>query len=71
MSEKYKKTCKYFNYIENLLILVSTYTGCVLISVFASLICVPVGVTSSTVGIKISLITAEIKIKKYNKYDKN
>ena len=28
MSEKYKKTCKYLNYIENLLILSSTITGC-------------------------------------------
>ena len=29
MSEKYKKTCKCLNYVENLLILVSTVTGCV------------------------------------------
>ena len=28
MSEKYKKTCKYLNYIENLLILSSTINGC-------------------------------------------
>ena len=28
MSEKYKKTCKYLNYIEDLLILSSTITGC-------------------------------------------
>ena len=27
-SEKYKKTCKYLNYIENLLILSSTITAC-------------------------------------------
>ena len=29
MSGKYKKTCKYLNYVEHLLILVSTVTGCV------------------------------------------
>ena len=34
MSEKYKKTCKYLNYIENLLTLVSKVTGCVSISAF-------------------------------------
>ena len=27
MSEKYKDTCKYFNYFEHLLILFSTVTG--------------------------------------------
>ena len=64
MSEKYKKTCKYLNYVENLRILVSTVTGCVSISAFASLVCVPVGITSSAVGIKIFPITA--RIKKYN-----
>ena len=37
MNEKYKKTCKYFNYTEHFLILVSTVTGCVSISAFASL----------------------------------
>ena len=29
MCEKYKKICKYLNYVEHLLILVSTVTGCV------------------------------------------
>ena len=27
--EKYKRTCKYLNYVEHLLILVSIVTGCV------------------------------------------
>ena len=36
MSEKYKKTCKYLNYVENLLILASKVTGSVSISAFAS-----------------------------------
>ena len=38
MSEKYKKTCKYLNYVENVLILSSTITSCVLLSAFASLV---------------------------------
>ena len=61
MSEKYKKTCKYLNYTVHLLILVATVTGCVSISAFASLVCVPVGITSSAVGLKICAITAGIK----------
>ena len=60
MSEKYKKTCKYLNYVENLLILSSTITGCVSISAFVSLVCVPVGIMSSAIGIEICAITAEI-----------
>ena len=76
MSEKYKKMYKYLNYVENLLILSSTFTGCVSISAFASLICVPVGTTSFAVGINICTITARIKKyksiikKKKKKHDK-
>ena len=29
MNEKYKKTCKYLNYVEHLLILISIINGCV------------------------------------------
>ena len=61
MSEKYKKTCKYLNYVEHLIILVSIVTDCVSISAFASLVCVPVGITSSAIRIKICGITGEIK----------
>ena len=38
MSAKYKKTCKYLNYVEHLLIFASTVTGCVSVSAFASLV---------------------------------
>ena len=38
ISEKYKTTCKYLNYVKHLLILASTVTSCVSISVFASLV---------------------------------
>ena len=36
MTEKYKKICKYLNYVEKLLILVLTVTGLDSISSFAS-----------------------------------
>ena len=61
MSENYRKTCKYLNYVKHLLILVSTVTGCVSISAFVSLVCVPMGIASSAVGIKICAVTAGIK----------
>ena len=73
---KYKKTYKFLNYAKNLLILVSTVTGFISISSFASLVCVLVAITRSTVGLKICAITAGIKkyksiIKKKKKnYDK-
>ena len=58
MNENYKKTCKYLNYLEQLLILVSTVTGCVSVSAFASLVAIPVGIMSSAVVIKFFAITA-------------
>ena len=75
MSETYKKICKYLNYVEHLLILISAVTGCVSISGFASLFCVPVGIKSSAVGIKICAITSGIKkyhpiVKDKKKHDK-
>ena len=60
-----------------MLILISTVAGCVAICAFASLVCVPAGITSSAVGIKICAITAGIKKymsifkkKKTKRYDK-
>ena len=63
MSEILKRH-KYLNFVKNLLILSSTVTGCVPISTFFSLVCIPVGIMSSVVGIKDCAITAVIK--KYN-----
>ena len=51
ISRKYKKVCKTLNYIEHSLILVSTITGYILISDFASLIGIAIGITSSTIGL--------------------
>ena len=36
MSKKYKKTCKYLNHVEHLLIPASTIAACISISAFAS-----------------------------------
>ena len=61
MIEKHKKVCATLNYIEHFLILGSAFTGCVSISVFASLVGIPIGITSSGIGWKICVITAGIK----------
>ena len=61
MSKKHKKVCTALNYIEYFLILASTLNGCVSISILSSLVGVPVGITSSAIGLKICAITAGIK----------
>ena len=61
MSGEYKKTYRYLNYIKYLFILASAVTGCVSVSAFTSLFPLPIGITSSAVGIKIFVITAEVK----------
>ena len=61
MSKKHRKFCVVLNYIEHLLILVSTVTGCVSISASASLVGIPVGITSSVVGLKICGTAWKIK----------
>ena len=64
------------NYIENLLILISSVTRCISISYFASLAVIPIGITSSAKGLKICVITAGVKKyksiieKKTKKHDK-
>ena len=61
MSKKHKKVCRVLNYIDHLLIVISTITGCVSISTFASLVGITIGITSSAIGLKICVITAGIK----------
>ena len=76
IKEKYKKTCKHLNNFDHLLVLVSTVTICVPIFAFTSLAAIPIGITSSTVGLKICTIAARIKNykssikKKRKKHDK-
>ena len=49
------------NYIEHLLIAISAISGCVSISAFASIVGIPIGITSSKKGLKICVIAAGIK----------
>ena len=63
-------------YIKHFLILGSTITGYISISTFSSLFGVPVGITSSGIGLKICAITTGVKRyqsimkKKKKKHDK-
>ena len=66
MISKKCKVCTNINYIKHFLILDSIISGCISISAFCSSICVPVGITSSAFGLKISAIAAGIK-KKHDK----
>ena len=52
MSKKRKKVYAILNYTKHFLILVSAIIGYVSISAFASLIRIPIGVTSPAVGLK-------------------
>ena len=61
VSKKLKKACRFFNYIEHLIILISTVSGYVSISAFASLVGIPIGNTISAIGLNICVITARIK----------
>ena len=61
MSKKHKKVRMILNYMEHFLILASTNTVCVFITFFSSLVGIPIGITSSTIGVKICAITARIK----------
>ena len=76
MSKKHKKVCGVLNYIEHSLIVISTITGCVSISAFVSLVCIPIGIMSSAIGLKMCAIAAGIKRydsiikKKTKKHDK-
>ena len=57
MSNKHKRFCTTLHYIEHFLILASAVTGCISVSVFASLLCIP----SSKVGLKLYAMTEGIK----------
>ena len=61
ISKKHKKVCRVLNYIEHLLNLISTVTGCVSISAFTSLVGILIGIMSSAIGLKLCVITAGIK----------
>ena len=60
ISKKHKNIHRVLNYIDYLLIVTSTITGCVSISAFAFLIGIPIGITISAFGLKLCAITAVI-----------
>ena len=68
MSKNHKSVCRFLNYIDNSLIVISRITGCVSISAFVSLVGIPIGFTISTIGLKIFVITGGIKM--YNSINK-
>ena len=70
MSKKHEKVCATLDYIEHFLILASTITRCISISAFVSLLGIPIGVTSSAIGLKICSIAAGIKKHQVNNEEK-
>ena len=61
MSRKHKKVCTTLTYIEHSFILASTITECISVSTFASLLGIPIGITSSVIGLQIWVTAAGIK----------
>ena len=60
-SKKDKKCYRVLNFTEHLFLLISTFTGCVSISAFTSLVGITIGITSSAIGLKNCVINAGIK----------
>ena len=61
MSKKHEKVYRVLIYIDRSLIVISTISGCVSISAFASLFGISIGITSSVIELKVCAITAGIK----------
>ena len=49
LSKNHKKVCTILNYMEHVLILASTITGCISIPAFASLLGIPIEITKSAI----------------------
>ena len=67
MNQKHKKVCSVLNYSEHFLVFVSAVSGCVSISVFVSLIGVPLGTVISAPGLKTYKSIIKKKRKKHDK----
>ena len=61
ISKKHKTLSTTLSYMEHFLLVASTIAGCVSIPSFATLVGIPIGITSSAIGFKIYVITAGIK----------
>ena len=64
INKKHKKVCRILNYIEYLLILISTVSGCVFISAYYFLVGIP------AIGLKISAGIVSIIKRKKKEHDK-
>ena len=68
MNRKHKKVCTTLNYIDHFHILASTILAStsssvsISISAFATLLSIPIGITSSVIWLKICAIAAGIKV---------
>ena len=61
MSRKHKKLCGILNYIKHFLILAYTITKCISVFAFASLLGIPIGIISSTIGLRFVQQLQELK----------
>ena len=61
MSRKHRNVFTTLNDIEHFLILASAITGCISISFSGSLLGIPIGMTSSTIGLRMCTVAAVIK----------
>ena len=61
ISRKHKSVCTMLTYIEHFLFLASAITGCISIFAFASLLGIPIEITSFAIELKICAIAAGIK----------
>ena len=52
MKNKHKKVYRILTYIDHFLVSASSITRCVSVSAFASLVVIPIGITSFMVGLK-------------------
>ena len=59
-SRKHKKVCIILNHIEHFIDLASTITGYISFSAFTFLFGIPIGITSSAIGLKICAITTGV-----------
>ena len=60
-SRKQQKVCGIPNYVEHVLVLASTVTGCISIPSFASLFVILIGIMSYAAGLKICGIAQGVK----------
>ena len=59
MNNKHQKYCRTLNFIDHSLIVTSTFTGNVYFSFNSG---IPIGITSSAIGLKVCIMTVGIKI---------